>query len=638
MVEVMKNSQEAVDLLEEANRTGSSLRPVPTDAWYYLGRAYHLSGDFHEAINCYDRFRESVRKKEQRDYNIEELIDQCTAGSGSGVEETVPVSDPVAEEVKIDTIVSKPEIEGEVDTDSIPQSDSITDARALVKDTPSDYDMIAGQALEFQFKADSLSRLANRYRSTVKALTGQDRETISKKILELETLTFEYQSLADKKLAEAARYNRALFDGEEDFEVLEELVPDPVEEDSPDMPPYEDKPGIADKEIDSVIIRDPILVLFDPDCKQPEEVPVNDALPEGWDYYVENVNWSEDMSKIIFTSPYLGTTQIFNLDLNSGAINQVSKGKFNYGPLQLNGNTILSGLQSMAMARELATVDLETGQMTQISHVNKHIYDNITMGESEERYIKTSDGKDLQMWVIYPPGFDSSKKYPALLYCKGGPQGSLGQGWSYRWNYQMMAANGYIVVAPNRRGNTGFGSYWREQISGDYGGKNMQDYLDAIDYMAKEPFVDEERLGSVGASYGGYSVFWLAGIHEKRFKAFISHCGMYNIDSWVSSTEELWFPKKDIGGFPWDENKAVGYKYSPHLNVSKWDTPILIITGEHDYRIPYTQSLEAFTAAQMNGVPSRLLFFHDGTHFVTRPHDAVIWQREFFEWLDTYLK
>ncbi len=361
-------------------------------------------------------------------------------------------------------------------------------------------------------------------------------------------------------------------------------------------------------------------------------------VTEGWDYYVENVNWSKDMNQIIFSSPYLGTTQIFKLDLNSGAINQLSKGKYNFGPLQLHDNLILSGIQSMAMAREIATIDLENGELIQISHVNKHIYDKIKMGESEERYIKTKDGKDLQMWVIYPPDFDPSKKYPTLLYCKGGPQGDLGQGWSYRWNYQMMAANGYIVVAPNRRGNSGFGSYWIEQISGDYGGKNMQDYLDAIDYMAKEPFVDEDRLGSVGASYGGYSVFWLAGVHEKRFKAFISHCGMYNIESWYASTEELWFPNKDIGGAPWEKPLPIGYKYSPHLNVDKWDTPILIITGEHDYRIPYTQSMEAFTAAQMNGVPSRLLFFHDGTHFVTRPHDAVIWQREFFEWLDTYLK
>lgn len=361
-------------------------------------------------------------------------------------------------------------------------------------------------------------------------------------------------------------------------------------------------------------------------------------LSKGWDYNVESINWSEDMSSMIFTSPYLGTTQIFKLDLASGSINQLSEGKYNFGPIQLSGNKIITGLQSMAMAKEIGFLDLTSGKVTQISTVNSHIYDNITMGESEERYIKTSDGLDLQMWIIYPPDFDPSKKYPTLLYCKGGPQGALGQGWSYRWNYQMMAANGYIVVAPNRRGNSGFGSYWREQISEDYGGLNMQDYLDAIDYMAKEPFVDEDRLGSIGASYGGYSVFWLAGVHEKRFKAFISHCGMYNMESWYASTEELWFPNKDLGGAPWEENKAVGYKYSPHLNVDKWDTPILIITGEHDYRIPYTQSIEAFTAAQILDVPSRLLFFHDGSHFVTRPHDAVIWQREFFEWLDTYLK
>lgn len=361
-------------------------------------------------------------------------------------------------------------------------------------------------------------------------------------------------------------------------------------------------------------------------------------LTEGWDFNLGNVNWSTDMSQIVFTSPYLGTTQIFRLDLDSRAISQVSKGKYNFGPLHLHDNIILTGLQSMSMAREIATVDIESGALMQVTYINQDIYDNIAMGETEERYIKTQDGKDLQMWVIYPPDFDPAKKYPTLLYCKGGPQGALGQGWSYRWNYQMMAANGYIVVAPNRRGNSGFGSYWREQISGDYGGKNMQDYLDAIDYMAKKPFVDQDRLGAVGASYGGYSVFWLAGVHEKRFKAFISHCGMYNIESWYASTEELWFPNKDIGGAPWEKPEPVGYKYSPHLNVDKWDTPILIITGEHDYRIPYTQSLEAFTAAQLNDVPSRLLFFHDGTHFVTRPHDAVIWQREFFEWLDTYLK
>lgn len=361
-------------------------------------------------------------------------------------------------------------------------------------------------------------------------------------------------------------------------------------------------------------------------------------LSEGWDYNIENVNWTQDGSMIYFASPYRGTKQVFTIGLASAEINQVSKGKYDFGPITLSGNNIVTGVQSMSMALEIGNISVLDGSLRMITNVNGKIYDNISMGNTEERYIKTKDNKDLQMWIIYPPDFDPSKKYPTLLYCKGGPQGALGQGWSYRWNYQMMAARGYIVVAPNRRGNSGFGSYWREEISGDYGGLNMQDYLDAIDYMAAEPFVDEERLGAVGASYGGYSVFWLAGIHEGRFKAFISHCGMYNIESWYGSTEELWFPDKDIGGPFWEDPKPNGYKYSPHLNVDKWDTPILIITGEHDYRIPYTQSIEAFTAAQLRGIPSRLLFFHDETHFVTRPQNAVIWQREFFEWLDTYLK
>lgn len=359
---------------------------------------------------------------------------------------------------------------------------------------------------------------------------------------------------------------------------------------------------------------------------------------EGWDYNIENIIWTPDADKIYFSSPYLGTVQIFNIDLASGAINQISKGKYNFSPVDIAGDTLITGIQSMSLPTEVATVVTTSGDMSIISSVNSHILDHIKMGETEERYIKASDGKDLQMWIIYPPDFDSSKEYPALLYCKGGPQGPLGQGWSYRWNYQMMAANGYIVVAPNRRGNSGFGSQWREQISGDYGGKNMQDYLDAIDYMAAEPFVDEERLGAVGASYGGYSVFYLAGIHEGRFKVLISHCGMFNIESWYGSTEELWFPNKDIGGPYWEDPKPVGYQYSPHLKIDKWTAPILIIVGEHDYRIPYTQSLEAFTAAQMNDVPSKLLFFHNETHFVTSPQNAVIWQREFFEWLDTYLK
>ena len=360
-------------------------------------------------------------------------------------------------------------------------------------------------------------------------------------------------------------------------------------------------------------------------------------LSEGWDYNAGNMVWSGD-DKIFFTSPYLGTTQIFSISLSSGEVTKITSGVHDLSLIAVNGNILLTGINSMSMAREVATADATTGELKQITNVNSHIYDNIKMGKVEERYIKTADNKDLQMWVIYPPDFDPNKKYPALLYAKGGPQGALGQGWSYRWNYQMMAAKGYIVVAPNRRGNSGFGSEWREQISGDYGGKNIQDYLDAIDAMAREPFVDENRLGAVGASYGGFSVFYLAGIHEGRFKAMISHAGMYNFESWYGSTEEYWFPNKDLEGAYWENPKPESYKFSPHLMVNKWTAPILIIVGAHDYRIPYSQSLEAFNAAQLRGIPSRLLFFHNENHWVTKPHNSVIWQREFFEFLDEDLK
>ena len=358
-------------------------------------------------------------------------------------------------------------------------------------------------------------------------------------------------------------------------------------------------------------------------------------ISKGWDFDVESITWADNNS-IYFVSAYLGTSQIFTINLKDRSVTKVTEGIHDLGPLSLKSGVMVSGLVSMSMAPEVSTVDLQTGEVKQITGINKYIYDNIKMGKVEERYIKTKDNKELQMWVIYPPDFDPSKKYPLLLYCKGGPQGALGQGWSYRWNYQMMAAKGYIIVAPNRRGNSGFGQAWKEQISGDYGGKNIQDYLDATDAMAKEPFVDPDRMGAVGASYGGFSVFYLAGMHQGRFKAFISHCGMFNFESWYGSTEELWFPDKDFGG-PYWENVG-SYKFSPHLMVKNWDTPILIITGQNDFRIPYTQSLEAFQAAQLRGIPSRLLYFEDETHFVSKPQNSVIWQKEFFNWLNTYLK
>jgi dipeptidyl aminopeptidase/acylaminoacyl peptidase len=356
---------------------------------------------------------------------------------------------------------------------------------------------------------------------------------------------------------------------------------------------------------------------------------------KGWTFDVANITW-ENENTIYFASSYLGTAQIFKTDLLGKGVSKVTEGVHDLGPFYLKSGVLVSEIQSMSMAPELTTVDMKTGSVKKITDLNKYIYDNIKMGKVEEKYIKTKDKKDLQMWIVYPPDYEPAKKYPALLFCEGGPQSALDQFWSYRWNFQMMAAKGYIVYAPNRRGVVGFGQEWKEQISGDWGGKNIQDYLDATDAMAKEPSVDADRMGAVGASYGGFSVFYLAGVHQGRFKVFVSHCGVFNFESEYGSTEELWFPNKDYGGPYWVNTKS--YQFSPHLMVDKWTTPILIITGQNDFRIPYTQSLEAFQAAQLRGVPSRLLFFEDEYHWVTKPQDAVVWQREYFEWLDTYLK
>lgn len=360
-----------------------------------------------------------------------------------------------------------------------------------------------------------------------------------------------------------------------------------------------------------------------------------DWVTKGWEFDVENINWSDNQT-LWFNCSHLGTSQVFKTSLADGKVVKVTGGVHNLGPINIRSGVMASGITSMSMAPELATVDMNTGEVKQITFINKSIYDVIKMGKVEEKYVKTKDKKDLQMWVVYPPDFDPAKKYPALLFCLGGPESKLDQFWSYRWNFQMMAAKGYIVYAPNRRGVKGFGQPWTEEIAGDYGGANMQDYLDATDAMAKEQYVDKDHMGAVGASYGGYSVFYLAGIHNNRFKAFVSHCGMFDFTSWYGSTEELWFPNFDIEGAYWKSPKS--YDYSPHLKVDKWNTPILIITGANDFRIPYTQSLEAFQAAQLHNVPSRLLFFENEYHWVTKPQNSVIWQREYFEWLDKYLK
>jgi dipeptidyl aminopeptidase/acylaminoacyl peptidase len=358
-------------------------------------------------------------------------------------------------------------------------------------------------------------------------------------------------------------------------------------------------------------------------------------ITKNWDFDISNITWEGD-SALYFACSHLGTSQIFKTSLEGKSVKKVTEGVHNLGPFTLKSGVMVSELTSMSMAPELSMIDLKNGSVKKLTSINGPIYENIKMGKVEEKHTKTKDNMDLQMWVIYPPDFDAAKKYPALLFCEGGPQSALDQFWSYRWNMQMIAAKGYIVFCPNRRGVSGFGQAWKEEISGDYGGKNMQDYLDATDAMAKETYVDAKRMGAVGASYGGFSIFYLAGRHEGRFKALIAHAGVFNFESEYGATEELWFPNKDYGGPYW--KNLPSYKYSPHLMVEKWNTPILIITGANDFRIPYTQSLEAFTAAQLHNVPSRLLFFEDEYHWVTKPQNSIIWQREFFEWLDKYLK
>jgi dipeptidyl aminopeptidase/acylaminoacyl peptidase len=360
-------------------------------------------------------------------------------------------------------------------------------------------------------------------------------------------------------------------------------------------------------------------------------------LSEGFDQNCSGFVWSGDDEIIFFISGINATYQVYAHSLPTGNTTPLTSGAQDYTSIALAGSQLTGTRMSLSMPTEIYRVDLD-GSQTQLSFTNQELLSRIPMGEVKERWIKTTDGKDMLVWVVYPPSFDRTKSYPALLYCQGGPQSAVSQFWSYRWNLQMMAANDYIVVAPNRRGLPTFGQEWNDQIAGDYGGQNMKDMLTAIDALAKEPYVDEKRLGAIGASYGGYSVLWLAGNHEKRFKAFISHCGIFDFESMYGSTEEYFFVNHDYEGPYWEKPKSNSYNFSPHLFVDKWDTPIMLITGGYDFRIPYTQSLEAFNAAQLRGIPSRLMFFPEESHFVLKPQNAVLWQREFFKWLDTYLK
>jgi len=362
---------------------------------------------------------------------------------------------------------------------------------------------------------------------------------------------------------------------------------------------------------------------------------------------VDEYAWFND-SVLVGTAVIQGTIHLWAIGLDCSCA-KLTEGQFDVSLGDLADNRAYLLRHSMREANEICELDVQKGinnisgyePLTQLTHENDNIYSQIERSTVEPRWQKTTDGEHMLTWIIYPPHFDPSKKYPTILYCEGGPQSPVSQFWSYRWNFMMMSAGDYIIVAPNRRGLPGFGKEWNEEISGDYGGQCMRDYLTAIDEFCKEPYVDKDRLGCVGASFGGFSVYWLAGHHDKRFKAFIAHDGIFNLEMQYLETEEKWFADWDLGGPYWDKSNKIAqrtYANSPHRFVDKWDTPILCIHGEKDYRILANQAMAAFDAAKMRGVPAELLIFPDENHWVLKPQNGILWQREFRGWLDRWLK
>jgi dipeptidyl aminopeptidase/acylaminoacyl peptidase len=370
---------------------------------------------------------------------------------------------------------------------------------------------------------------------------------------------------------------------------------------------------------------------------------MNINLTANWDGTVESFLWSAAGNKVYFQAPIDGTLQLFEVDFPGltkklPRVIQLTNGDFDVaGLVAISGDNIIVTRTDMNHAAEIYSYNLKKKTWLQLSNVNTETYNSLALSKTERRYVTTTDGKKMLVWVILPPNFDASKKYPTLLYCQGGPQSPLTQFYSFRWNFQLMVANGYIVVAPNRRGMQGHGVEWNEQISKDWGGQVMNDYLSAIDDVAKEKYVDKTRLGCVGASYGGYSAFYLAGIHNNRFKTFIAHDGVFNTQSMFGTTEEVFFNNWDFGGAYWEKDNAVAQKgyttFNPANFVEKWNTPILIIQGGNDFRVPIGQAQEAFQAAQLRGIKSRFLYFPEENHWVLKPQNGLVWQREFFKWL-----
>ena len=364
-------------------------------------------------------------------------------------------------------------------------------------------------------------------------------------------------------------------------------------------------------------------------------------LTSDWDYTASEIAWNTDGKTIYFIAAYQGVTPIFSVDVATKEVKTVADGVCDYVSLcPADANTLVSMYHSFTAPNEVCVI--KDGKVSKITAVNDALLASVDMPDVVKRQIPTTDGKMMTTWVLYPPKFDPSKKYPAILYCQGGPQQAVSQFWSYRWNLALMASQGYIVIAPNRRGLPGFGTEWNAQISKDYPGQNMKDYLSAVDDMKKEAYVDAEHIGAVGASYGGYSVYWLAGNHEGRFACLIAHAGIFNIETQYLETEEMWFANWDMGGAYWDkDNKAAQNTFansSPHRFVDKWTAPILITHGEYDFRILASQGEMAFNAARLRGVPAEMLIFPDENHWILKPQNAILWQRVFFRWLDKWLK
>ena len=381
------------------------------------------------------------------------------------------------------------------------------------------------------------------------------------------------------------------------------------------------------------------------------ETGVKTDLTADFDYSVGSLCWSADDKELFAVVSYRGMSEIFGFNCDSKEVRQLSHGYHDVNGIQMNGDKIIATQVSIQYPATLYAYNTSDSKVegTKLSTFNDDVLSQVRMGKVEECYVKTVDGKDMLTWLIYPYDYDSTKTYPALLFCEGGPQSPVSQFWSTRWNFEVMSGAGYFVIAPNRRGVPGFGMEWLEEISGDYGGLCMQDYMAATDWAASLPMIDRERIGACGASFGGYSIYWLAGHNHdvkgynegRRFKAFLAHNGMFNFEQQYLETEEMWFDNWDLGGPYWDWNNPQikkSYANSPHLFVDKWNTPICVIHSEFDFRIVASEGMAAYNAAQMRHIPSRYLYFPDETHWVLQPQNSLLWHRNFIDWFDKYLK